>query len=118
MVQRLTDLALFANAVDEGLSVLGQSPKEAIYGFLEIDYGMGKNEIPGRFREFSSILKCTMGPSAGHVLEFIIERFYSKIDLDAPASTTLDNAIEAIQKMLEKQLELSHIEDQLTLLPR
>jgi len=114
----LKNVALFANAVEEGLSVLGQSPKEAIYGWLESDYGMGKKEIPHRFREFSNILTDTMGPSAGHVLEFIIQRFYSKLDLEAPSSTTLDNAIQTIQMMLEKQLELSHIEDHLALLPR
>jgi hypothetical protein len=110
-------LGLFTDAVDEGLSVLGQSPKEAIYGFLESNYGMERNEIPHRFREFSSILIGTVGPSTGHVLEFIIERFYSKLNLEVPASPTLDETIETVQRILKKQPELPHIEHRLALPP-
>ena len=110
-------LELFTDAVDEGLNVLGQSPKEAIYGFLERDYGMERSEIPQRFREFSSILIDTVGPSTGHVLEFIIERFYSKLNLEVPASPTLDETIETVQKILKKKPELSCIENSLAFPP-
>ena len=108
---------LFADAVDEGLSVLGQSPKDTIYGFLQQDYGMKKDDIPQRFQEFSSILMENVGPSGGHVLEFIIERFYSKLDRQAPKSPSLGEAITNVQKILKKEQNLSHIEDFVNLPP-
>jgi hypothetical protein len=60
---------------------LPQSPKVAIYKFLESDCGMEKNEITHRFREFSGMLIDAIGPSNSCVLAFGIKRFYSKATL-------------------------------------
>ena len=113
----MKNLGLFADAVDEALSVLGESPKEAIYEFLQNDYGIEKNEIPNRFREFSSILEETVGPSSDQVLEFIIERFYVKLNLEIPTSTTICDAIENVQKLLKAQPNTVHIEKHVALPP-
>jgi hypothetical protein len=108
-------LGSFSDAVDEGLDVPGQSPKEAIYKFLESDYWRGKNEIPHRFREFSGILIDKIGPRISYVLEFIIKSFYSKLNLEVTASPTIEGTIETVERMLRRKLELSLVEDRLAL---
>jgi hypothetical protein len=91
------------DAVDERLSALGRSTKEAIYGFLQSDYGMEMDEIADRLSEFSRILIETVGPSSARILDFIIERFYSCLHLVVPPARSLREAIDLVQLILRKQ---------------
>ena len=83
---------LLSNAVDEGLSKLGQLPKKAIYEALEADFSMRKKDIPTRFTEFSSILLGSIGPSAKPVLEYIVDRFSTGVPTESMPSIDLDES--------------------------
>lgn len=48
---------LLLAAVDEGLSILGESSKKAIYFHLERNFGIKKDEIPSKVEVFSEALE-------------------------------------------------------------
>lgn len=91
---------LLSDAVDEGLSALGQLTKNTIYELLKTDYGMKDTDIPTRFPEFSSIMIENLGPSVRPLLEFVIERFYHGLRTESPTSTDLDEAINRVDAIL------------------
>ena len=98
---------LFVDSVDEGLSVLGQTPKRIIYGLLESDYGIMREDLPGKFDEFSAILTKTFGPGADSILQHIINRFYAKLQLTPPEWVDLDEAVETVHRILKTQKEVN-----------
>jgi hypothetical protein len=107
----LHDLELFGEAVDEGLGVLGNAPKKMIYTLLERDYGITKEDVPGRFDEFSNLLKDILGPGANPVIRFIVERFYAKLQIQLPTWTEHDEPAKAAHQIVKKLLELSPAEE-------
>jgi hypothetical protein len=97
---------LLSNAVDEGLSKLGQLPKKAIYEALEADFSMRKKDIPTRFTEFSSILLGSIGPSAKPVLEYIVDRFSTGVPTESMPSIDLDESIKRVDMILKGSINL------------
>jgi hypothetical protein len=83
----------FVEVVDEGLDVLGEAPKKAIYELLEADYAMQRDEIPMRFIEFSKVLRDNMGRAVDPLLEFIVDSFFLKLHIEPPKWTDLDDGI-------------------------
>ena len=90
---------LLSDAVDEGLSKLGQLPKRAIYEALETDFSMPKKDIPTRFTEFSSILLGNIGPAAKPLLEYIIDRFSTGLHAESLSSIDLDESIKQVKQV-------------------
>jgi hypothetical protein len=99
---------VLSDAVDEGLSALGESPKEAIYEVLKTDFSMRKTDIPRRFAEFSSILKENIGPGATPLLEFIVDRFTQGLHIESLSSIDLDESIKRVDRILNGDLPLSN----------
>ncbi|MGA2239949.1 MAG: hypothetical protein ABSG74_12125 [Candidatus Bathyarchaeia archaeon] len=97
---------LLSNAVDEGLSKLGQLPRKAIYEALETDFSMRRKDIPTRFTEFSSILLGNMGPSARPVLEYIVDRFSTGLPSESLSSIDLDESIKRVDTILKRTINL------------
>jgi hypothetical protein len=100
-------------AIDEGLLVIGEGPRNAVYELLEADYQMRKEEIPTRFVEFSKVLRDNMGPTIEPLLEFIIEGFYLKLQLEPPKWTNLNEGIQTIVETLHQnptEKTISHAE--------
>ena len=97
---------LLSDAVDEGLSKLGQLPKEAIYEALETDFSMPKKDIPTRFTEFSSILLGNIGPSARPLLEYIVDRFSTGLPAESLSSIDLDESIKRVDMILKRTIDL------------
>ena len=97
---------LLSNAVDEGLSKLGQLPKKAIYEALETDFSMPKKDIPTRFTEFSSILLGNIGPSARPLLEYIVDRFSTGLPTETLPSIDLDESIKRVDMILKRSINL------------
>jgi hypothetical protein len=102
---------LLVQAVDEGLGWLGEGPRDTIYELLEANYQMPKQEIPTRFVEFAKLLREKMGPAVDPLLEFVIEGFYLKLQLEPPKWTHLNEGIQAIEQILHEnstnQIDLS-----------
>jgi hypothetical protein len=103
---------LITDAVDEGLSKLGRSPKNAIYEALETDFSMRREDIPMRFAEFSSILLENIGSGTKPVLEYIVDRFSCGIHDESLSCIELGESIKRVDTILKGgQLVRSHRQD-------
>jgi hypothetical protein len=93
--------ALITDAVDKGLSKLGQSPKDAIYETLKTDFSMQRKDIPTRFAEFSSILLDNIGPGTKPVLQYIVDQFSCGIHDESLSSIELGESIKRVDTILK-----------------
>ena len=73
---------LLLEAVDEGLSSLGNSSKQAIYFHLEKTFKIKKQDIPNRIEEFTNAIEKIFGHGA-KILEIqIMKLLYEKVGHD------------------------------------
>jgi hypothetical protein len=91
----------FIDIVDEGLGVLGETSRNVIYELLESDYSMQKSAIPGRFAEFSKVLRDSMGSAIDPMLEFIVQGFFIKLQVEPPKGVDLTESIQVVDRLLQ-----------------
>jgi hypothetical protein len=73
---------LLAEAVDEGLSLLGDSARQAIYFHLEKTFSIEKQNIPNKIEAFTNAIEKIFGLGA-KILEIkIIKYLYEKVGRD------------------------------------
>ena len=66
-------------AIDEGLSLLGESPKQAVYFHLEKTFKMNRLDIPDRIEEFTDAVEKIFGAGA-KILEIqIMKCLFKKV---------------------------------------
>ena len=70
---------LMLEAIDEGLSSLGESSKQAIYFHLEKTFNLRREEIPDRVSAFSQAIENIFGAGAGCLEILIMKRLYEKV---------------------------------------
>lgn len=70
---------LLLEAIDEGLSSLGDSAKYAIYFHLEKTFNINKRDIPHKIEEFADAIEKIFGLGAGPIQILIMKRLYEKI---------------------------------------
>lgn len=70
---------LLLEAVDEGLSSLGEASKQAIYFHLEKSFNIKKKEIPYKIDTFAKSIEKIFGLGANFIEIFIMKRLYEKI---------------------------------------
>lgn len=70
---------LMLEAVDEGLSSLGESSKQAIYFHLERSFAIKREEIPDRIGAFVQAMENIFGAGAGCLEVLIMQRLYEKV---------------------------------------
>jgi hypothetical protein len=70
------------DAIDGGLSSLGNSPREAIFYHLENSFQLKKENIPVNLSEFKQALEGIFGPGAPYLEKIIIRRLYERLGLD------------------------------------
>lgn len=70
---------LLLEAIDEGLSSLGNSPKQAVYFYIEKKFNVKKREIPYKTEEFVDALEKIFGLGAKFLEILIIRRLYEKV---------------------------------------
>jgi nucleoside-diphosphate-sugar epimerase len=70
---------LLLEAVDEGLSSLGDSAKYAIYFHLEKTFNINKRDIPHKIEEFADAIEKIFGLGAKPVEILIMQRLYEKV---------------------------------------
>jgi hypothetical protein len=73
---------ILLTAVEEGLSSLGDSPKQAILFHLETSFKIGKDNIPANLTEFAKALEKIFGPRASYLEKLIVRRLYTKLGLE------------------------------------
>ena len=70
---------LLTEAVDEGLSSLGESGKQAIFTFLSQSYDLDKQDIPYRVEDFTDAIEKIFGLGAKFLEILIMKRIHEKI---------------------------------------
>lgn len=79
MAKRTFDI-VFAEAVDDAFSSLGESAKKSIYFHLEGRFGIRKNKIPNRLADFESGLDKIFGIGAKYIEILIMKNLHNKLD--------------------------------------
>jgi len=69
-------------AVEEGFSSLGDSPKQAIFFHLETSFEIKKDNIPANLTEFANALEKIFGPGAFYLEKLIVKGLYEKFGLE------------------------------------
>jgi hypothetical protein len=72
---------LLDEAIDEGLSSLGESPKQAILFHLENTFNIKKQEISNNIEAFDDSLKKIFGSGADFLEMLILKKLGEKADL-------------------------------------
>jgi len=72
---------LLLEAVDEGLSSLGESPRQAIYFYLKERFNVKKQQIPHEIEAFVDGIEKIFGLGANFLENLILKRLYEKIGL-------------------------------------
>lgn len=70
---------LLLEAVDESLSSLGDSPKQAVYFHLKKTFDIKKLDIPHKIEEFADAMEKTFGLGAKFLEILIMKRLYEKV---------------------------------------
>lgn len=73
---------ILLEAVEEGLSSLGDSPKQATFFHLETSFNVRKDNIPANLTEFAKALEKIFGPGAYYLEKLIAKRLYKKLGLE------------------------------------
>lgn len=70
---------LLIKAVDQALSSLGESSKQAIYFYLDKNFSIEKQEIPHKIEPFEEALEEVFGDGASFLEVLIMKRLYETI---------------------------------------
>jgi adenylate cyclase class IV len=70
---------LLCEAVDEGLSSLGENSKQAIYFHLEKSFNIKKQETPYKIEAFANAIEKIFGLGANFLEILIMKRLYEKV---------------------------------------
>jgi nucleoside-diphosphate-sugar epimerase len=70
---------LLLEAVDDGLSSLGDSAKHAIYFHLEKTFNINRRDIPYKIEEFADAIETIFGFGAKPLEILIMQRLYEKV---------------------------------------
>jgi len=71
---------LLLEAVDEGLSSLGEASKQAIYFHLEKRFNIKKKEIPYKIETFVKAIEKIFGLGANFLEILVMKRLHEKIE--------------------------------------
>ncbi|OLE59924.1 MAG: hypothetical protein AUG17_00080 [Crenarchaeota archaeon 13_1_20CM_2_53_14] len=69
---------LLLESIDEGLSVLGNEPREAVYQFLRTICSLPREDIPDHVPEFAAGLKRALGGASKVIERLILRRLFEK----------------------------------------
>ena len=70
---------ILLEAIDEGLSLLGESPKQALYFHLEETFNMNRQDIPYKIEEFTNAIEKIFGAGAKILKIQIMKCIFKKI---------------------------------------
>lgn len=94
MAQKQFSKVLLA-AVEESLSSLGDSSKQAILYHLETSFNIKKERIPSNLTEFAKALEGIFGPGASYLEKLITQNLYEKLGLNLE-NETYDDFLECM----------------------
>jgi hypothetical protein len=80
------------NAIEEGLSSLGDSSMEAIFYHVEDSFQLRKEDIPSNLTEFKQALERIFGPGTPYLEKIIAKCLYERLELDFEEAEFVDLA--------------------------
>jgi len=89
---------MLLSAVEEGLSTLGDSPKQAILYHLEAHFKIKKDNIPTNLTEFAKALEKIFGPGADYLEKLIAKRLSEKLNVECDCGESI-NFIECVDNI-------------------
>ncbi len=92
----------FLEAVEEGLSTLGDSPKQAILFHSENTFKIKREEISQNLTEFQKALEKIFGPGAPYLEKLILKRLYEKLQLEFEEENQQTNLINCVGKIKKR----------------
>ena len=69
---------ILLECVDEGLSVLGNEPRQALYQYLLTICSLPREEIPSRVADFAAGLKKSLGGASKVIERMILRKLFQK----------------------------------------
>lgn len=101
---------ILLEAVDEGLSSLGDSPKYAVYFYLKKEFKLDKRDIPHKIEEFADAIEKIFGLGAKFLEILIIKRLYEKVGHEFEYNQEITDLIfteyvDATKKSFEKTVK-------------
>lgn len=89
-------------AVEEGLSSLGDSPKQAIFFHLETSFKIKKEHIPENLTEFTKALDRIFGPGAPYLEKLIVKRLCEKMGVECKEADSAQDFLETVNKVQKR----------------
>jgi len=92
--------------VDDGLEVLADSGKKAIYYYLKKNFRLKREQIPQKPEKFCRGLTLMFGEEGAYIIEnWIVEKLRMTFHLKQRSKTTFANAIDMIKARQKKYLD-------------
>ena len=70
---------ILLDCIDEGLSVLGNEPKLAVYQYLSSIHSLDREEIPEKVDQFSAGMRKALGSASKVIERLILKKLFQKI---------------------------------------
>jgi len=98
-------------AVDEGLSMLGESGKKAVYFHLEKSFGIKKREIPCKIEDFADAIEAIFGLGAKIIEINILKHLNRRVGqvsqwLPYQEDLMFADCVKAVGKVFQKKVGL------------
>jgi hypothetical protein len=105
---------LLREAIDEGLSTLGESAKQATYYYLNKGFGLSEQEIPHRVGDFAAAIEKFFGLGASFLETLILKQLYEKVGATFKADSSKDlNFVGCIASAKQSIIKLEKSETEL-----
>jgi hypothetical protein len=97
---------IFLDAIDQSLSVLGESSKTSIYFHLEKTYGVKKQDIPQKPEDFIVAMEKLFGPGSKFIANLILRSLCQKTGLNVEEgiikNLSFAETLSVVRKMMER----------------
>lgn len=90
---------ILQEAVEEGLSVLGESGKRATMFHMKNTFEIKIEDASFNIKEFTDALRVIFGPGAIFLEQIILEKLCNKIGLKKAADLSLEEAVEKLSNL-------------------
>lgn len=86
--QSFDDLLL--ECIDEGLSVLGNEPKLAVYQYLSSIHALDREQIPEKIDEFSAGMRKALGGASKVIERLILKKLFQRLGSNFKETSNLE----------------------------
>ena len=81
---------LLLECIDEGLSVLGNEPKQAVYQYFSSIHGLDREQIPEKVDEFSAGMRKALGSASKVIERLILKKLFQRLGSNFKETSNLE----------------------------